>query len=109
MGFWRGVKRRVKSSAPPMLFLAVVGYFAWNAVNGDRGLKAMAGRQEVLKAAQAEQKQAENDRDTWERRIAGLRPAHLDPDTLDERARAMLNMAEPTDVVVMYAKDKRVF
>jgi hypothetical protein len=38
-----------------------------------------------------------------------LRTQRLDPDTLDERARAMLNLADPNDVVVMYGSGKRLF
>ena len=45
----------------------------------------------------------------WERRVTGLRNTRLDRDTLDERARAMLNLAEPTEVVVMYGQGKRLF
>jgi cell division protein FtsB len=45
----------------------------------------------------------------WERRVAGLRNTRLDPDTLDERARAMLNLADPSDVVVMYPQGKKLF
>ena len=49
------------------------------------------------------------ERDAWERRVAGLRSRHIDADTLDERARAMLNLADPTDVIVPYAPQDRLF
>ena len=45
---------------------------------------------------------------TWERRVAGLR-IRIDGDALDERARAMLNLSDPQDVIVPYEKGKRLF
>jgi len=35
-----------------------------------------------------------------ERRVAQLTSSSLDPDLLDERARAMLNFSDPNDVVI---------
>ena len=42
----------------------------------------------------------------WMQRVSGLRDAGLDADTLDERSRAMLNLAEPNELVVPYGKNK---
>jgi hypothetical protein len=53
--------------------------------------------------------QAQAERDSWERRVAGLRANHIDPDSLDERARAMLNLADPADIVVPYAAKDKLF
>ena len=94
---------------PPLVFLSLVAYFVWNATQGDRGLRAYAGRLEDLKTAQADLKQAEADLLTWERRVNSLRANHLDPDALDERARAMLNLSDPGDVVIFYGQGKRLY
>jgi cell division protein FtsB len=109
MGFAREIKRKAKAAIAPVIFLSLVGYFAWNATHGDRGLMAYAQRQSLLKQAQADLAQAEADRDAWERRVAGLRSNHVDPDELDERARAMLNLADPADIVVPYAPKDKLF
>jgi cell division protein FtsB len=109
MAFGREVKRRAKAAIAPLIFLALAGYFNWNTVQGNRGLVAYAHRQELLGQAQADLAKAQSDRDAWERRIGGLRSRHIDADTLDERARAMLNLTEPTDVVVPYATKDRLF
>ena len=45
----------------------------------------------------------------WERRVSGLRSNRVDGDTLDERSRAMLNLAEPTDVIVPYTQKDKLF
>jgi cell division protein FtsB len=39
-----------------------------------------------------------------ERKVSLLRPDNLDPDMLDERARAMLNYLHPRDLTLMLKK-----
>ena len=109
MTFGREVKQRSKAAIAPLIFLSLAGYFGWNAVQGNRGLVAYAQRQELLAQAQADQARAQAERDAWERRVAGLRSQHINADTLNERARAMLNLADPTDVIVPYATQERLF
>jgi len=91
----------------PAVFLGLVGYFGWNATQGERGSQAFAVRQEQLKMVQAELVRVSAERDMWDRRVTGLRTQRLDPDTLDERA--MLNVADPADIVVPYGAGKRLF
>ena len=109
MSIGREIKRRVKSAVPSVLLLAVAGYFGWSATQGDHGLQAYAHQQEQLRVAQAELLRTTSDVDAWDRRVAALRSTHLDLDSLDERARAMLNLAEPTEIVVMYGQGKKLF
>ncbi|MBV8912325.1 MAG: septum formation initiator family protein [Acetobacteraceae bacterium] len=63
-------------------------------------MQSYALRQEQLKQVQAELDRTLAEQKGWDRRVSALRPQLLDPDMLDERARAMLNVADPTDVVV---------
>ncbi len=109
MGWKRRIRRALQAMVPPTLFLALVAYFLWNATQGDRGLQAYAIRQEQLKTVQAEFDRVLQDQAGWDRRVAALRSQRLDPDMLDERARAMLNLADPGDIVVPYAQGKRLF
>ena len=109
MSLGRELKRRARLMAAPTLFLAITAYFAWNATKGDRGLVAYAQRQELLHQVIADQAAAKAERDAWEVRVSGLRASHLDPDTLDERARAMLNLADPTDVIVKLGPQDKLY
>ena len=109
MTFGRRIKQAVRAIIAPTLFLTLVAYFGWNATQGDRGLQSYALRQGQLKSVQADLRKVELERDLIERRVSGLRTQRLDPDTLDERARAMLNVADPADVVMMYGGGKRLF
>ena len=109
MSIGREIKRRVKSAIPSLVLLSVAAYFGWSATQGDRGLQQYAHQQEQLRLAQQDLAQADSDLVVWERRVAGLRSTRLDPDALEERARAMLNLADPTETVVMYGPGKNLF
>jgi cell division protein FtsB len=109
MTIMRAVKRTLIGLIAPTVFLLLTGYFAWNATRGDHGLKTYAIRQKQLVSAQQELASAEAERDVWENRVNGLRDRHIDPDTLDERSRAMLNLADPSDIVVPYGPGKNLY
>jgi cell division protein FtsB len=109
MQFWRGVRRRVRAAVAPCVFLALAGYFLWSGTQGDRGTNAYGDRLLALEAAKDDVTRSEADRAVWERRVAALRAKNLDRDALDERARAMLNLADPNDIIMMYPDGKRLF
>jgi cell division protein FtsB len=109
MSLGRELKRRARIMVAPAIFLAITGYFGWNATQGERGLVAYAQRQDLLRHVVADQDAAKIERDSWQTRVAGLRAQHLDPDTLDERARAMLNLAEPSEVIVKFGSQDKLF
>jgi cell division protein FtsB len=108
MSFGRTVRRQVRGAVAPVALLLVVAYFLWNATQGERGLEARAARERDLANALAEQARADAELARWDRRIAGLR-TRIDTDALDERVRAMLNRADPNDVIVPYDKSQRLF
>jgi cell division protein FtsB len=102
MGLARSIKRRARAAAPSVVFLGLVAYFAWNATRGELGLRAYAMRETDLATATASLAVARADQDAWQHKVAALEPAHLDSDALDERARQMLNLSEPGDIVVPF-------
>ncbi len=109
MSLGRELKRRARIMIAPAIFLVITAYFGWNATQGDRGLVAYAQRQDLLRQVSDDKTAAKVERDAWETRVAGLRARHLDPDTLDERARAMLNLADPTEVIVKLSPQDKLF
>jgi cell division protein FtsB len=109
MSIARAIKRRARTAVPPVIFLLLIAYFLWSAVQGERGLRASAQRQQELAAAQAELSRAEADLQGWERRVASLHSNRLDRDALDERARAMLNLSDPGDIIIPYGSGQRLF
>ncbi len=84
------------------LFAALfIGYFGVNAFTGNHGLRAQADLEQQLAAMQAELAQIKAERALWERRVALLRSDRLDPDMLDERARALLGYVDPRDMTML--------
>lgn len=108
MAIGRRIRAVLRAMVAPTVFLALVGYFGWNATQGDRGLQSYAMRQQQLASIQADLAHIGQERDILERRVAGLRTQRLDTDTLDERARTILYAADPTEVIVMYPPGKRI-
>jgi len=79
----------------------LIGYFGANAYSGNYGLTARVNLEQQVAALTAELAQAKTERERWERRVALLKSDGLDPDMLDERARALLGFADPRDVVLL--------
>src|ERR1700722_6024925 len=106
---WREIKQQMKSAAVPVFLLALTAIFAWQATQGDHGLIMRERRKTQLAQAEANLAAAKIERDTWERKVAGLTPSHLDRDALDQRARELLNLADPNEIVVQYGPRDKLF
>ncbi len=109
MSLGRVVKNLLQNVAAPAVFLALAGYFAWGAWQGDRGLQAQAQRDQAMHDAQQDLANAQAEQAVWQRRVAALQAGNLDRDALDERVRDRLNLAAPADIIVMYPKGQSVF
>jgi cell division protein FtsB len=79
----------------------LIGYFGVNAYSGDRGLKAkeVIDRQSAALTAELDRLKIEHAQ--WQRRIALLKSDDIDPDMLDERARALLDYVDSNDLTLM--------
>ena len=109
MDIWRGIKRGVREAVVPAVLLTLAGYFIWGSWQGERGLDAAQQRQQAKQAAQADLDAANQEQSVWQRRVEALRTEHLDRDALDERVRDRLNLANPSDIILIYPQGKRVF
>ncbi len=85
----------------PLLALGVGGYFGYHLQNGEHGLASSANLERRTDVLEGELAGLRVVRRRIERDVALLRPESLDPDMLDERARAILNLAHPDDLVLM--------
>jgi cell division protein FtsB len=95
------IRRRARHTIGPFLGLTAVVYFAYHTVQGDRGLLAWWRLNREVHTAEATLGRLQVERDRLDRRAQLLRPDHLDPDMLEERARIMLNMGRDDEVVVL--------
>ena len=81
--------------------LALLGYFAWHAWKGPRGLPYRNMLEAEAEGLETKYAGVEQQRLHLEHRVALLRPDSIDPDILDELARGQLEMAAPGEVVVL--------
>jgi cell division protein FtsB len=95
------MRRQAKQVVVPVLAIAVLAYFAYHAIQGDRGLFAWMGYNQQLLQTRALADAVAAQRAELENRVDRLSSASLDPDLLDERVRVMLNYAAQGDVVIM--------
>jgi len=106
----RAIKRMIQVLWLPLIFAGLIWHFAWYAVHGPRvGSLAREAKTAEIAAAKIVLAQAENERDSMERKVAGLRGDRIDRDQLDERARALLNMVDKNELVVPYGPNRRLF
>ena len=85
------------------LYVAVallIGYFWVNAYSGNHGLRAKLNLDLQIAQLTVEEAALKAERTTWERRVTLLKSESLDPDMLDERARALLDYAAPRDLML---------
>jgi cell division protein FtsB len=87
-----------------VLAAAMIGYFGINAYKGDHGLRAREQMDKQIAGLTGDLAQATAERDMLQRRIRLLKSDSVDPDMLDERARELLDFADPHDVILMQAQ-----
>ncbi len=88
----------------PLLGAALVTYFAYHTVQGDRGLLAWWQLRYQMEAAEIELAQVSATRAFLEHRVSLLKPESLDLDMLDERTRAILAFAGPDEFIIIPPK-----
>ncbi len=95
------LRRRLRHIAPNLIGACVFGYFAYHAVQGDRGIVAWLRIDNQLAESEATLAGLVAEHEKIEHRVALLSPRSLDPDMLEERARIMLNSADPNDRLII--------
>ncbi len=78
----------------------VIGYFGVNAYTGNHGLRAKHDLDQQIAELTVELNGVRAERADWERRVSLLQSDSLDPDMLDERARALLDYVDPRDLTM---------
>jgi cell division protein FtsB len=104
MIFGTRLRRRTTQILGPVFAAAVVAYFAYYTVEGERGLIALTRLQ--AETIQAEADLAQLKREALELKVVSLRPDSLDLDRLDERVRTLLNDSRPDEVIINVPKTR---
>jgi cell division protein FtsB len=79
----------------------LIGYFGVNAYTGNHGLKAKKDLDQQIAELTEELGRLKLERIRWERQVVLLKSDSIDPDMLDERARALLHYAHPNDLTIL--------
>jgi cell division protein FtsB len=95
------LQKRLRHVVAPTIGACVFGYFVYHAIQGERGIMAWLQVSQQLAESRATLATLAVEREEVQRRVTLLSPSSLDPDLLDERARIMLNVAEPEDRLVL--------
>jgi cell division protein FtsB len=78
----------------------LIGYFGVNAYTGNHGLRAKQSLDQQIAQLTAELSGLKAERAIWDRRVSLLKSDSLDPDLLDERARALLDYVDPRELTL---------
>ena len=92
--FWRPL-------ALALSLFAFQGYLGYSAISGQFGIES---RDTILADIQVLKDQSsalQAEIDAYRHRNSLMNPSHLDPDIVTERARALLNMANADDILIM--------
>jgi cell division protein FtsB len=84
-----------------VLAALLIGYFGVNAYTGNHGLKAKKDLDQQIAEFTEELGRLKLERVRWERQVVLLKSDSIDPDMLDERARALLHYAHPNDLTIL--------
>jgi len=103
----RELRRRARFVLGPVVGMVLTGYFTYHLVEGDRGLLAWLSLTREIRLATANLEAVRAGRAAVDLKVSNLRPDHLDPDLLDERIRATLNLVSPDDIVIMQPSTAR--
>lgn len=108
MSLLRETRKRVRQVAPQVAAALAVAYFAYHAIEGERGVLAYIRLNGELESAQQIATQVGQDRAVLEHRVDLLSPDSLDPDMLEEQARSLLNYGHADERVIYLDTPKNV-
>lgn len=97
----REFRKRARFLIAPLLGSLALVYLAYYGVQGDGGLLAWIQRGQDVAEAKQQLQVERGRRDALAHRVALLRPESLDLDLLDERVRAVLNLVQPGELILM--------
>jgi cell division protein FtsB len=97
----RELRRRAHFVLGPVIGIALTGYFFYNLVEGEHGLLRWLSLTREIRVENANLESVRAQRQALDLKVSDLKPNHLDPDLLDERVRATLNLVAPDEIVIM--------
>ena len=107
MNVLRELRRRAHFVVGPVIGIVLTAYFVYHLIEGDHGLIRWLSLTREIRAENANLEAVRAQRKALDVRVSDLKPNHLDPDLLDERVRATLNLVAPDEIVIMQPTTSR--
>ena len=101
------ISRKAHQVIGPLMGAALMAYFGYHAIQGDRGLMAWWNLRYEIEKTDIEMAEVTAQKQALEQRVSLLRPNSLDRDMLEERVRLMLGTVGPDDVIIPLPADAR--
>jgi cell division protein FtsB len=101
MALRKDIRAYARQVVGPTLAVSIFAYFTYHAVEGDRGLLAWLQLQQEVESAQGELAKVSRVREALAHQTELLRSEAIDPDMLDERARAVLGLMRKDEVIIV--------
>jgi cell division protein FtsB len=84
-----------------VLLLAFQGYLGFNVIGGQFGITSQKQMRVDIESLKAQAATLQAEIDSYQHKASLFASSNLDPDILTERARALLQMAQPDDLIIM--------
>jgi len=91
---------RLPPYLPTAILVALIFYFGFQALTGDRGLLSMTQRNALLAVRKGELARLQVERQDLETRARLLHDGAVSRDLVEERARYLLGFSDPRDYVI---------
>jgi cell division protein FtsB len=101
------VLARLTTFVPTLILAALIFYFGFNALTGDRGLLTTRQRATTLAEDEAQLATLKAEHAELAQRAALLADGHVSRDLLEERAHVVLGFADPRDYVIRTSEPAR--
>jgi len=101
---WLG--RLAQGLIAPVLLFSLAGFFTWHAKLGDERYASVT---QDLALANVQFDLARAEREMLERRVNSIRGDEIDRDQVEERARALLNLSRPNEIIIPYPPGERLY
>ena len=101
MKFLEHIKYRMSQALWPAMFITILFYFAYHAVQGNYGLLALRDLDRSLAEIKIVAEATGAERKLLETKTSRLTPGNIDPELLGERAREVLGFVSDSERVIL--------
>ena len=107
MKFLDHIRYHMSQALWPAIFITIMFYFAYHAVQGNYGLLAQRDLDRSLVEIETIAQATGAERQLLETKTSRLTPGNIDPELLGERAREVLGFVASSERVILLSQNKQ--